>query len=36
MPMYNAHPYCSLRDLGREVLIIHAKIRYVEMGADDV
>ena len=29
LPIYNAHPYCSLKDLGRKVHIIHGKTRYI-------
>ena len=27
LPMYNAHPYFSLKNLGKKVLIIHGKIQ---------
>ena len=30
LPMYNAHPYFSLKNLGKKVLIIHGKIRYIQ------
>ena len=29
LPMYNAHPYFSLKNLGKNVHIIHGKIRYI-------
>ena len=28
LPMYNAHPYFSLKNVGKNVCIIHCKIRY--------
>ena len=28
LPVYNAHPYFSLKNLGKKVCIIHDKIRY--------
>ena len=30
LPMYNAYPYFSLTDLGKEVYIVHGKIWYFE------
>ena len=29
LPMYNAHPYFSLKNLGKKVHIIHGKIQYI-------
>ena len=29
IPMYDAHPYFSLKNLGVKVCIIHGKVRYV-------
>ena len=29
IPMYNVHPYFSLKNLGKKVHIIHGKIRYL-------
>ena len=29
LPMYNVHPYVSLRHLGKKVCIIHSKIQYL-------
>ena len=31
-PMYNTHPYFSLKNLDKTVLIIHRKIRYSLVG----
>ena len=31
LPMYNAQPYFSLKNLGKKVLIIHGKIQCAEM-----
>ena len=28
LPMYNVHPYFSLKNLGKKVSIIHGKIWY--------
>ena len=28
LPMYNVHPYFSLKNLGKNVYIIHSKIWY--------
>ena len=29
LPMYNAHPYFSLKNVGKNVCIIHCKIRLI-------
>ena len=30
LPMYNVHPYFSLKTLGKRVSIIHSKIWYIK------
>ena len=29
LPMYNVHPYFSLKDLGKKVHIIHGQVRFI-------